>query len=108
MVADFEDGNGLIPVADRYRVEVEFKAIDEAVLPWPILSDSDSYFSGSAPFALLSLKLRQSEWGNHFQVSFCQKPLLLASWSTAEFTVECWAGSDSHLWRHARNKDSAF
>ena len=40
MVADFEDGNGLIPVADRYRVEVEFKAIDEAVLPWPILSDS--------------------------------------------------------------------
>ena len=35
----------------------------------------DSYFSGSAPFALLSLKLRQSEWGNHFQVSFCQKPL---------------------------------
>lgn len=50
LVVDFEDGHGPMPVADRYRVEVEFKAVDDAVVPWPILFDSDAYFAGSAPF----------------------------------------------------------
>lgn len=50
LVVDFEDGHGPLPVADRYRVEVEFKAVDDAVVPWPILIDSDSYFAGAAPF----------------------------------------------------------
>lgn len=50
MVADFEDGNGALRVADRYRVEVEFKAVDDAVVPWSILVDSDAYFAGAAPF----------------------------------------------------------
>lgn len=50
LVVDFEDGHGPLPVADRYRVEVEFKAAVDAVVPWPILFDSDAYFAGSAPF----------------------------------------------------------
>ena len=37
-------------VADYYRVEVEFKAVDGAVLPWTMLSDPDPYFAGAAPF----------------------------------------------------------
>ena len=76
MVADFEDGNGLIPVADRYRVEVEFKAIDEAVLPWPILSDSDSYFSGSAPFCASLVEAAPKRMGQPFPSEFLPKATL--------------------------------
>lgn len=50
LIADFEEGQGPIRVADWYRVEVEFKAVDDVVIPWPILIDSDSYFADSAPF----------------------------------------------------------
>lgn len=50
LLADFEDGHGTRRVADWYRVEVEFKAVDDLVVPWPVLSDSDAYFAGSAPF----------------------------------------------------------
>lgn len=35
---------------DYYRVEVEFKAVDDMVIPWPAVTDSDSYFAGAAPF----------------------------------------------------------
>lgn len=50
LMADFEDGRGVLRVADRYRVEVEFKAVEHVVVPWPILIDSDSYFAGAAPY----------------------------------------------------------
>lgn len=50
LMADFEDGRGLLRVADRYRVEVEFKAVDGLAVPWPVLVDSDAYFAGAAPF----------------------------------------------------------
>lgn len=35
---------------DYYRVEVEFKATDDTVIPWPAVTDSDAYFAGAAPF----------------------------------------------------------
>ena len=47
---DFENGRGPVRVADYYRVEAEFKAVDGAVLPWTMLSDPDPYFAGAAPF----------------------------------------------------------
>jgi DNA relaxase NicK len=50
LMADFDDGNGCTKVADRYRVEVEFKPADGVVVPWPILTDPDAYFAGSAMF----------------------------------------------------------
>lgn len=50
LVIDFENGQGPVRVADYYRVEAEFKAVDGAVLPWTMLSDPDPYFAGAAPF----------------------------------------------------------
>ncbi len=50
LVADFEDGRGERRVADWYRVEVEFKAVEDVVVPWPILVESDAYFAGAATF----------------------------------------------------------
>ena len=50
LMVDFEDGNGVIRAADYYRVEVEFKAVDGLVVPWPVLADPDAYFAGAAPF----------------------------------------------------------
>ena len=40
----------MVPPDDYYRVEVEFKATDDTVIPWPALTDSDAYFAGAAPF----------------------------------------------------------
>lgn len=42
-------GLGDVPVRDLYRVEVEFKDVD-TVLPWPMLTDGDSFFAGANPF----------------------------------------------------------
>lgn len=50
MLIDLEDGSGLVKARDLYRVEVELKAVDGAVLPWACLTDRDAYFAGSAPF----------------------------------------------------------
>ncbi len=50
LMMDFEDGHGVTKVADRYRVEVEFKPVDGTVVPWPILTDPDAYFAGAAMF----------------------------------------------------------
>ena len=47
---DFDDGLGQRNVRDFYRVEVELKAVDGVVLPWPCLVERDAYFAGSAPF----------------------------------------------------------
>lgn len=47
---DFENGQGMVNVADYYRVEAEFKAVDGVVLPWTMLSDPDPFFAGAAPF----------------------------------------------------------
>lgn len=33
-----------------YRVEVEFKAVDDFYLPWAALTERDSFFSGAYPF----------------------------------------------------------
>lgn len=35
---------------DYYRVEVEFKATEDTVIPWPAVTDSDAYFAGASPF----------------------------------------------------------
>ena len=43
------DGEMVRP-EDYYRVEVEFKAADDMVIPWPAVTDSDAYFAGAAPF----------------------------------------------------------
>lgn len=50
MQLDFKNGLGYINVADYYRVEVEFKAVDDVVVPWTILGDPDAYFAGAATF----------------------------------------------------------
>jgi DNA relaxase NicK len=50
LMVDFEDGHGPTRVADRYRIEVEFKPVKGVVVPWPILIDPDAYFAGAAPF----------------------------------------------------------
>lgn len=51
MVTDIEfNGHGMAKIEDVYRVEVEFKDADGKVLPWPILVERDSYFSGAYPF----------------------------------------------------------
>lgn len=47
---DFEDGLGMRLARDFYRVEVELKAVDGAVLPWPCLTMPDAYFAGSSQF----------------------------------------------------------
>jgi DNA relaxase NicK len=44
------NGHGRAAVEDVYRVEVEFKEADGKVLPWPMLVERDSYFSGAYPF----------------------------------------------------------
>ena len=40
---DFDDGLGQRNVRDFYRVEVELKAVDGVVLPWPCLVERDAY-----------------------------------------------------------------
>ena len=40
----------MVKPEDYYRVEVEFKATDDMVIPWPAVTDSDSYFAGASPF----------------------------------------------------------
>jgi len=46
-----EGSNGqMVPVEDYYRVEVEFKADDGVVLPWPLLFNPDPYFAGANEF----------------------------------------------------------
>ena len=50
LVMDFDDGYGPTKVRDFYRVEVELKAVDKVVLPWPALIDRDAYFAGTAPY----------------------------------------------------------
>lgn len=44
------NGHGHAPVEDVYRVEVEFKATDEKVLPWTMLVERDAFFAGAYPF----------------------------------------------------------
>jgi DNA relaxase NicK len=39
----------MVNVEDLYRVEVEFKDVDK-VLPYPMLTDRDSYFAGANAF----------------------------------------------------------
>lgn len=41
---------GGIPVEDLYRLEVEFKAVDGAMLPLDLVSDRDHYFAGAYPY----------------------------------------------------------
>ena len=36
--------------ASIYRVEVEFKAVDGYVIPWPMLADPDTFFAGAYPY----------------------------------------------------------
>jgi DNA relaxase NicK len=43
-------GHGHAAVEDVYRVEVEFKATDEKVVPWTIFTERDDYFAGAYPF----------------------------------------------------------
>lgn len=43
------NGVGMVNVEDLYRVEVEFKDVDK-VLPYPMLTDRDSYFAGANAF----------------------------------------------------------
>lgn len=43
-------GHGFAAVEDVYRVEVEFKATDDKVLPWTVISARDEYFAGAYPF----------------------------------------------------------
>ena len=50
MLIDFGQGHGFTKVADYYRVEVEFKAVDDVVVPWTILVDPDAYFAGASSF----------------------------------------------------------
>lgn len=40
----------MVKPEDYYRVEVEFKATDDMVIPWPAVTDSDPYFAGASPF----------------------------------------------------------
>jgi DNA relaxase NicK len=44
------DHHGFADVESVYRVEVEFKDSDDKVIPWDILINGDSYFSGAYPF----------------------------------------------------------
>lgn len=43
-------GHGHAAIEDVYRVEVEFKATDEKVLPWTMVTARDDYFAGAYPF----------------------------------------------------------
>lgn len=47
---NFDDGLGVRKVRDFYRVEVELKAVEGYVIPWPCLMERDAYFAGAAPF----------------------------------------------------------
>ncbi len=37
-------------MADYYRVELELKAVDGAVIPWDVLTAPDAFFAGGAPY----------------------------------------------------------
>jgi Putative phage replication protein RstA len=39
-----------VKVADYYRVELELKAVDGAVIPWDVLTAPDAFFAGGAPY----------------------------------------------------------
>lgn len=50
LAVDFLEDGSRIQASDFYRVEVELKAIDTVIVPWPCLTDSDSYFAGASIF----------------------------------------------------------
>ena len=37
-------------MSDYYRVELELKAVDGALIPWDVLKAPDAFFSGGAPY----------------------------------------------------------
>lgn len=76
LVVDFEDGHGPLPVADRYRVEVEFKAVDGLAVPWPVLVDSDAYFAGAAPFCASLVSVAPRRAAQDFPSEFLPKATL--------------------------------
>ena len=46
----FDGVGGEVRPDDFYRVEIEFKAVDGVVLPWPMITSRDEYFAGAAVF----------------------------------------------------------
>lgn len=39
-----------VKVSDYYRVELELKAVDGALIPWDVLKAPDAFFAGGAPY----------------------------------------------------------
>ena len=37
-------------MSDYYRVELELKAVDGALIPWDVLKAPDAFFAGGAPY----------------------------------------------------------
>lgn len=50
LAVDFLGDGRQIKASDFYRVEVELKPTDDVVVPWPCLTDSDSFFAGASLF----------------------------------------------------------
>lgn len=70
------DGSGLVDPGNVYRCEVEFKAADDYVVPWTMLTDRDRFFAGAYPFCANLLpqvppleRQRLPEWGPQMTIA---------------------------------------
>lgn len=107
LVADFM---GMVAAKEGWQIavfaEVEFKAVEDAVVPWPILAGVGCLLCGRCDVLRLSCSRRCAKESSGWILSEFEPKLTLAAQNGT--LPEClWravSGADRTLWEHRRGK----